>query len=185
MTDFDEERGDGGMTMQKRILIALALVLMVVASACGKAAELATEKALEQASGDQVDIKGDGTVEVKTTDAEGNEQSLTLGETELPSDFPMPIPPDGKVVSVSTLDSAAGTAYVVSVDFPPDQFDAVVQLYEDFMNKEGFEVSKSVSNEGGTRSAFIIGDRTDVGAVVSVEEFGDYDEATLSWSPQG
>jgi hypothetical protein len=111
-------RRGGGYMSKKTIGLSLIIISVFILSAfaggCGKVAEKATEKAIEQSSGGQakVDIKDDQ-VTVKT-----NEGTTTVGgTTQWPSKMPADVPKFtyGKIVGVSetTTTDKGLTEYIV------------------------------------------------------------------------
>jgi len=86
------------------------------------------------------------------------EQSGEVGfGSELPDDFPLPVPAGFEVGSVFQFDDANGTTFSVVLNGPEQDFDDVATLYEDFLNSEGFEVEKSDISSDGARFAFVSG----------------------------
>ncbi len=163
-------------------LLVLALLLGACSRVADKVAEKVTEKALSEETGGTVDIKDNG-ISVSGTDASGNDVTVNIGGTDLPADFPLPLPDKATVTFVTTSESPDGMAYLVTVQFPPEGFDDAVSLYEGFLDSHGFETQKTVTDSGGDRSAILIASSDEAEVFISITPYGDYDEASLSWGP--
>ena len=74
----------------QKLLLALAIAAACALPGCKRASEAIAEKAIEQASGDKVDIKQDGdTVSIKTDQGEMKVATAQDGgSVALPADFP-------------------------------------------------------------------------------------------------
>jgi len=167
-------------------LLVLALLLGACSRVADKVAEKVTEKALSEETGGTVDIKDNG-ISVSGTDASGNDVTAkaNIGGTDLPADFPLPLPDKATVTFVTTSESPDGNGmgYLVSVQFPPEGFDDAVSLYEGFLDSHGFETQKTVTDSGGDRNTILIASSDEAEVFISITSYGDYDEASLSWGP--
>jgi hypothetical protein len=157
------------------------VVLALVAVGCGNAAENIIEGAIEnqleeEGGGGEVDIDIDedgGVVSIET-----DEGSMSIGGTEIPDDFQLPLPDYEEVSGViSQTGELAYTQVVVSFD--PDDFDDVVSLYEDYFNDEGWEVSRFESSGDGAKTVFVNGTKDEVSASVAISYTDGEDVATL------
>lgn len=95
----------------KAAAITMAAALILLGSACSSsdAAEKLTEKAIEDASGGDVDVDSeDGTV--KYTDENGNETEMNIdGEgASLPEDWPSELDPPDSVTLITSNTSTTG-----------------------------------------------------------------------------
>ena len=88
----------------QRLLLALAIAAACALPGCQRASETIAEKAIEQASGDKVDIKQDGdTVSIKTEQGEMKvAPAQDGGSVALPADFPTDVfLPEPRTISTS------------------------------------------------------------------------------------
>jgi hypothetical protein len=129
-----------------------------------------------------------------TMGLEGDDGSgeVSLGG-ELPDDFPFPVPDTYEVGSSSEFTDATGTMFIAVLHAPEEDFDAVKTLYEDFLNEEGFEVAKTDMSSDEGKFVFLVGERSDVQASISMstEEVANdaagnliYEtNVSLTWTP--
>jgi len=182
--------------MRARMLAAGA-VLMLLVSACGNVAETVAEQVIENQSGGDVNIANDGSsmqvtdedgntvdftstdgkVVVTGTDDEGNESTIEVGGTEVPADFPMPIPDGAEVTNVSTIDTPEGSSTFVTFEIDPGDTADVLEMYKTWFADQGMEVT---SAEG-----MVIGGSDTVASFVQVADNGTYAEVIITWSPTG
>ncbi len=182
--------------MRARIVV-LGAVLMVLVAACGSASENIAERIIENETGGEVDISDDGavmqvtdedgnTLDINTdddsvvisgTDEEGNETNIVMGGTEIPEGFPMPIPDGAEVTNVSSIETANGASYSVTVEIDPNDTADVLEMYKGWYADQGLEVSSSEST--------VIGQSDATTSLVQIADYGDYSEAVLTWSPAG
>lgn len=140
----------------RQLIVVSALTLVV--SACGVAGQVAenvaenvaeqvAEQAAEAQTGTSVAIEQsdgtlqveagsdgervvieeeDGTIRVETEDAEG---TYTVGETEIPDDFPIPLPDDATVLIVAEATEGGTTTRSVTVTYPGDRWDEIVEFF--------------------------------------------------------
>lgn len=135
-----------------RALVVATVVAVVAVSltGCGfiaqKASEKVTEKAIEGATGNKVDINKDGvTVEGK----DGG--TATIGEdVKVPDDFPAEVPVyDGTVKAAFTGDKS-WTVSIETADKPQD----ILDFYQKKLDEGGFaKVSSMTTGDGGLYSA--------------------------------
>lgn len=129
-----------------------------------------------------------------TMSLEGDDGSadMSLGG-DLPDDFPFPVPDAYEVGSSFQFDDASGTTYSAVLNAPADDFDAIVALYDDFLNSKGFEVIKSDFSSDDGRFVVMTGERSDAQASISMsteEIANDADgnlifetNVSLTWTP--
>lgn len=115
----------------KRFAILLAVMVLGLA-ACQSAGEVATEQVLENIDGvDDVKIDGDtGEFSIETEDG-----SFTFGNTDVPESLNVEIPDGGTVMASIELDDAV----TVSLEYPLDDFDDLVEFYEEWTSSNGGE----------------------------------------------
>ncbi|MBK5266226.1 MAG: hypothetical protein JJE47_02220 [Acidimicrobiia bacterium] len=182
--------------MRTRTMVVGAVTALLV-SACGNAAETVAEKVIENETGADVTITDDGasmqvtdedgstvdfnstdgTVVITGTDDEGNESTIEMGGTEVPADFPMPIPDGSEVTFVSTFDTPEGASTSVTVQIDPSDTASVLEMYKTWFADQGMEVT---SAEG-----MVIGGSETVASLVQIADYGTYAEVILTWSPTG
>jgi hypothetical protein len=151
--------------MAKIRLMIVLVVLALVAVGCGKAAETVLEGAIEN----QLEEDGGGDVNVNVDEDGGSisietdEGSVNIGGTEIPDDFPLPVPDYEEVVGVVTQTGEFASS-MVTLSFDPDDFDDVAALYEDFFDEDGWEVSRTESNADGDRMVIFYASKDAVSA---------------------
>ncbi|QGG96815.1 hypothetical protein [Actinomarinicola tropica] len=138
----------------RHLTIAGAAGAMLLAGACGEAAERVGENALEAAieseSGADVDLNldDDGAISVETEDG-----SFSMGQTEIPDDWPsdVPLPPDLETQTVSQQSDAtsgeATTLVMGTTGLEPAQ---VAELYADALSGWDETVNSTTSADGST-----------------------------------
>ena len=141
----------------KKLTITLALALaatMVLVFGAGctspwqkKAAEETMEKALEQSSGQKVEVDSDNNTTTITTD----EGETTWGQAEIPSNFPsdVPIYPGANATFThvgSAQDEESATASLET----SDSVDKVAEWYKTEISKQGWSVQSTDSWGDGT-----------------------------------
>lgn len=186
-----------------RRLIVIVVTTTLLLSACGKATETITEKALETQLGGDVSISDDGgsisfesedgsgsisiesdddgeTGTISGTDGEGNEFSTNVGGSEIPDNFPMPVFEPSTVVGVITTETSAGSAFIVKLEIAPGDADAALAFYEDWFSAEGMEIIAILEIGLGS----ILAGTDTAAAQVSIID-GPPIEVLLNWSPIG
>jgi len=175
----------------------------VVATACGGSGSgslggNALEKAIEAETGHKVDLQQDGdgfTVEtdegsitfgangdstdITGTDAQGNKISIT-GGTDVPADFPLPVPDNVEISSVTTFDMPQGKSFGVIFDFDPSRVEEIANLYRDALKSQALNIE---DNGPGVDSMVIVGSNDAVNVIVRIDNYGGYWEANISWTP--
>ena len=133
--------------------------------------------------------------EFSMTLEDGDESlDMTLGD-DLPDGFPFPLPDVYEVGSSFEFDDANGTTYSVVLQMPESDFDSVAALYEGFLNDEGFEVAKTDMSSDEGQFVFLVGERSDVQASISMSTQEVANDAagnlifetnvSLTWTPSG
>jgi len=184
-----------------RKLSAVLAAVMITAAACGgsgsgSVADNAIAKAIEAETGQPVDVQqnGDGLTvqtddgsitfgsdgnEVAVTDADGNDFSFNSG-TDVPADFPLPVPDNVDISSATTFEMPEGKSFGLIFDFDPSRYDEMTQIYKDALNSHGLTVEDS---GGGPDGIVIIGSSDALNIIVSIDNYGDYWECSISWTP--
>lgn len=129
------------------IMVAVLLAATLVFSGCfltdwatKKASEQITEGIAEQATNGEVDIDyGEGTVTVET-----EEGTMSMGQDDIPEDFPSNVPVYADATVVWTSSSTADQTYWVDLE-SADEFTAVEAFYEDELPAQGWEVTDKTS----------------------------------------
>jgi len=107
------------------------------------------------------ELDDDGTT---LTFGDGEESGEVAFGGDLPDDFPFPVPVNFQVGSSFKFDDANGTSFSAVLNTPEADFDAVLTLYETFLNAEGFDVEKTDVSSGDTKFVFLSGERSDARA---------------------
>lgn len=167
----------------KRLLIVLGATVMVV-GACGGIAENAAESIIEQAieseGGGDVDIDfdgaGDGEFNV-SVDGEDGELSYSVGGGEMPTDFPIPMPDGGNVLSSSTQESGDDRYQAVVVEYPGGEYDSLVSEYVDYFSGVDDVQHQTSSGDGFETESWFSADSA---LTVAVSRAGDVVTVTAS-----
>jgi hypothetical protein len=132
---------------------------------------------------------------VSVTFDDGDQSGEVAFGGELPDDFPFPVPDVYEVASSFQFDDATGTTFSTLLTVPEDDFDAVATMYEEFLNADQFEVTKSDFSSGDGSFVVLSGERSDarVDISMSIQEVAN-DAAgnltfetlvSLTWTPIG
>ncbi len=172
-----------------------ALGLTLVLSACGGGGDGSlAEKIVEQQTGQDVDVdRGDGSVTITGEDGsitfddsggitvESDEGTATLSQSEeVPPDFPLPVPDGVQVTGASRIEVGDQVSWTVIFDFDPSRVDEIADLYLKAVEAAGLQVEAS-SPDPGSRTIVASDDRVFV--IVSLDDYGEYWEASVSWTP--
>jgi hypothetical protein len=163
--------------MSKMRLGFVIVILALVSVGCGKAAENIIEGAIEN----QLEEEGGGNVNVDLDEDGGvvsietDEGSMSIGGTEIPDDFPLPLPDYDEVVGVVTQTGDIASS-MVTLSFDPNDFDDVAELYQGFFNDAGWELSRTDSTTDGDRMVIIYASKDEVSAsaIVGYNEGEDF-----------
>jgi hypothetical protein len=181
----------------------MAVAATLVLTACGKAADTLTEKAIEAQTGAEIDISddgnsisfesenGSGSISIQTdedaetgsisgTDDSGNEFKVDVGGAEIPDDFLMPVFEPSEVTGVIKTETGAGTSYIVKLVIAEDDADSVLDFYKDWFASEGMEIVAIIEIGLGS----ILAGSDTAAAQVSILD-GPPVEVLLSWTPTG
>lgn len=185
--------------------ITLVTALFLIVAACGGSddglnviEEQIAEELIEEVAPQDVELdlgvddddKGGLTMTIDEEDGSG-EVSFGGG---LPDDFPFPLPDAYEVGSSMEFTQDEGTSYSAVIHTGPEEFDALVAMYESWLDNEGFEVSKTELASDDTKVVFFMGQREDAAADISLaldevanDEAGNLIYATnisLTWAPR-
>jgi len=184
-----------------RKLLAMLTAVVAIATACGGSGSgslsgKALEKAIEAETGQNVDVQQDGDgITIKTDEgsltfgANGNSTDITgtdangnsmTGGTDVPADFPLPVPDNVDISSVTTFEMPEGKSFGIIFDFDPSRVDEITNLYKDALSSQGLTVDDSGPGADGT---VIIGSGDALNVIVMIDNYGDYWEANISWTP--
>lgn len=137
--------------------VGLAL-LVVLATACGAIGENLAEEMIEQSAeaggGDvNIDIDDEGQVSMSGSGPEGEQFDMTMGGGEIPDDFPIPVMDGGTVIAVNSMSSGDESSTGVSIEYPADAFDQLVDFYQDYVDGLGNEdIQRSESSTAEFKS---------------------------------
>ncbi len=128
---------------------AAAVVIALILSGCGAAAEKASEKATEQILEEQIggnvdiDTGGDGSVEIET-----DEGSASFGTGDVPEEWPefLELPDDVEIQSGTTIDSSDGRLVTI-VGITDETPEEVLARYKDLLAE--WEISGESTSSGG------------------------------------
>lgn len=140
-------------TMARLLVPMLGIGLLLPLAACQKAAEKMAETALEQATGNKVDLKRDGSaVSIQTDEGELKVASSVDGESvPLPEDFPKDVflPEKGKINSA--MDMAGMKMVNIITSAPSGEISAQVQKT---MEAQGWK--REMAMQGAEGSATLV-----------------------------
>jgi len=166
--------------------LALIMTLSLVIAACGgadNAANSIAEKVVEQASGNNVDISSDDGGLTMSVEGDDGIDTVSFNE-DLPEGFPFPVPDTYEVGGAFTYEGDAGTSYSVVIQVSADQFDAMEEMYQSWMESEGFTVDTTELGDDTSKVALIEGERDDVsaGASLSLEAVSNDDAGNVTYA---
>jgi hypothetical protein len=112
---------------------------------------------------------------------------MVIGGTDIPEDFPLPIPDYEEVMGVVTQSDDSGAYSSVILSFDPGDLDDVADLYEDFFNDQDWEVSRTNSSSDGSTFTMINGtsEEENASAVIAHEEGEDLATLSLTYATNG
>ena len=139
------------------ILVVFLFAATLVFSGCfltdwmtEKASEQITESISEQATNGEVDVDFDeGTFTVET-----EEGTVSIGQTEIPEEFPSNVPVYSDATVVWTSSSTADEAYWVDLE-STDDFATVESYYEESLGSNGWEVTDKTTYTADGQSTTI------------------------------
>ena len=116
-----------------------------------KVSETITEQGLESVTNGDVDVDFDeGTFTVET-----EEGTVSIGQTDIPADFPSNVPIYSDTTVVWTSSSSADQAYWVDLE-STDDFNTVETYYKDNVEKEGWEITDTTTYTADGQSTTIM-----------------------------
>ncbi|NTW55475.1 MAG: hypothetical protein HGB20_00320 [Chlorobiaceae bacterium] len=141
--------------MRERSILRLAGISLAIIVACGalsscqkKAGDVLLEKAIEQSTGNKVDINSGG--QNITIQSEGQKIQIQGSESGVwPNDIPGDVPKFayGQIKAVTRSDSPDGKSWSVVFDNVPGN---IIKSYEALLKNSGFQTVSTIitSNEG-------------------------------------
>ena len=174
--------------MQRRIVLAAAMIgFALVATSCGAAAEKlseeAAERAIESASGGDVelDVSGDG--DEFTVNVDSEDGTFSIGsDVEIPSELQIPVPDGGSATSAGTQEGSV----FASITYPIGRYKELVTFYDDWTSGTGdeWDTSTSTLEVDGRTQRFVSWAATGAGSYIAVNEcfdvYGASDSTTLN-----
>ena len=133
--------------MQQRMVLAVAMIgFALVATSCGAAAEKlseeAAERALESASGGDVDLDISGDGDEFTVNVDSEDGTFSIGsDVELPSELQIPVPDGGSATSAGTQEGSA----FASITYPIERYDELIAFYDNWTAGTGGEWDTSTT----------------------------------------
>lgn len=178
--------------------LALIIAATHIVAACGgtdDSADALISRIVEQAGGEGADMSTSDDGEFTLTiEDEGGTAQATLGG-DLPSDFPFPLPDEYEVGTSVQFEDEGGTSYTAVIQVSGDAFDATKEMYESWLEDEGFTVDTMEIQGTEGKGAVITGDRDDAHAYIEMsyrdvanDDGGNLIYATfitLTWTPRG
>lgn len=174
--------------MQQRMVLAVAMIgFALVATSCGAAAEKlseeAAERALESASGGDVDLDISGDGDEFTVNVDSEDGTFSIGsDVELPSELQIPVPDGGSATSAGTQEGSA----FASITYPIERYDELIAFYDNWTAGTGGEWDTSTTTfemDGQTQRSASWAEN-DVGSYIAVNDcfdvYGDSDSTTLN-----
>lgn len=163
------------MAMRSYVLAPILAVLMIGAFACGDGV-LDVEPEIDmEVTDDEVSI---------SIDSPGGDVSMQIESGgDVPDGFPFPIAEGCVVVGSTTWEGPEGVAMQAGLEFPPEEFDAVVAFYQAFLEGEGLDVTRSVTETGTDTMVMLLAESQEATASVVANRSGGSGSANLSWSP--
>jgi ABC-type glycerol-3-phosphate transport system substrate-binding protein len=149
------------MTRSRLVLLGLVVSLAVAACSSGNI----SEQVLEGQEGvSDVSISDDGETVEFSVETDDGTVAVVSGGGALPDDWPIPLPNGGEISSVVTTEDGG----VVIADYPKDQYDALIEFYQDFVDGSGWEVVNSITMTNPSTSSWNLdnGDGGEVAIVV-------------------
>lgn len=158
---------------QRRVSAAVLAALVMAAGGCGAAAEKAAEEATERAIEDQTGGSAEVDLDGGEVSVDGEDGSFSAGTAEVPEEWPddIPVLDDIQVVSaLHTNDSQAGDLTTISgtTDLTAED---VVDAYRDALPDWEVDVDGTQAASGGTFASvgFVNGERRFTISAVSGE----------------
>ena len=188
----------------QKTVSGLGVVVLLLAG-CGGGSDSSSDPSTPAAAADDQQASEGSVVEQSaddpvTTDEfsltfEGDDgtATATLGG-DIPEGFPLPVPNGASVGSSFGFDDENGTTYSVILSAPESDFEAIADLYEGFLNDEGFEIDRQNVSGGDTNLVMLSGTRSDAEVFISmslqeVSNVGDQvvreTAVSLTWTPTG
>jgi len=144
------------MRLRNILLLALALIVVIALTGCSSIAENATEKAIEGATGVEVDQNGEG-VKIKTKDGEAE---ISGGENKVPDGFPEGFVYKGGTIGLTTKSSAEGKTHYTIIFETKDKAEKVTEFYKEAIQDSGYEIDATTEMSGINMMSFKKGEES-------------------------
>ena len=162
-------RKKSGNTLIILVSVVIGILLLSFAAtkliglAGSKVAQQVAEKAIEQSTGADVDISGEGEeVTVKT-----EEGTFTAGKQEVPENFPDNIP----LYPGSEIETSASSEQVISLSLTSqDSFTAIADYYKKNLIEAGWKITEESSLSNAAVLSFENGEQSGVIAITETED---------------
>ena len=150
------------------------IVLLAVIAGCEKSGE----KEVIKSKDGTIAIKGDQ-VDVKTKDG-----SLSIGTSELPDDFPIPVMSGAEIEGNTRMSQPDGLEVFQLSITSPAKVSQVAEFYEKVFKDKGVSVTRNEQSDKETQMVMLFGsgEGLDTSAVIARDRGEDQTNATISWS---
>jgi hypothetical protein len=162
--------------MKKLVVISLSAVIAFMFTACidsEKVAEKATEKIIEKASGEKIDLetsKDGKEAKVVIKDKDGEEVTFSGGDDEIPEDFPKEIyVPEGIIESSGTISTGEGSMLTVNIS-SEESFKEIKEKINDKMKNAGWKAEQAMEVDESAMLNFTKGNNS---ATITLNKEGD------------
>lgn len=172
-----------------RILLVLMFLSVV---GCGRSEEKTTVKTrggTVKVEGEKVTIqtdKGKATIESKgnSTRIQTDEGTISVGDSDVPDGFPLPVISGAKVEHGAHMTSPdGGEVFQLSIAVPTP-VKQLAEFYEKAFRDKGLKVTRNEQTSDEAQMVMLFGESEKVQATVTViqEAGADQPNATISWS---
>lgn len=123
--------------------LVIALVWTVAVTACSNSATPTTTAMSPSEARVEIDPTG-GELRIGLPSPEEGDGNTS---TDLPPDFPMPVPDGGEIVNTVVSSAGERDDFHVIVHYPSDHFERLGEVYRTWLMEEGFDVDAAGSTE--------------------------------------
>lgn len=134
------------MNLVRTSLLAMLLLTGLAVLSCNKIAEKATEKAIEAASGEKVDVDTAGKKMTMTDKETGQTSEVDMAAKSMPEGWPASLPqyPGSTIEMTQTHKLDAGTSLIVAMK-TADSPDKVTSFYDEKATAAGFKQQSTMT----------------------------------------
>lgn len=165
------DEATGGYVRATRATVVL--VVLLLAGACGSAAEQVIENAIENDLGEDVELDidaGDGQINIET-----DEGSASFGGGEVPGALSDVVPSGGDVINAFEGSDGSNAMASVALTYPIERYDELVAFYTEFT--AGLDATFQEGPDVDQRASYwTIQDHPELGemviSVIEIEDFG-------------